>query len=291
MEVPWFYSGLHHSSDPAGDTALLDEADRPNPWMSTEFWSVWYDKYGPHPKDASDYARRTWKIISRGGNGYNYYMAFGGSNFGYTNNDEDAASYDYGSAIGQAGDLRPIYYEFKRAAWFARSFQDILENSDDDTASYASVSSNPAIGVSARKSPAGSIVFFDNKQNDREDARIVMKSSGGGVLSTDHLVLEPGEIAGFVKDFELAPGVMIKWSPARIFGIARNDRLRLDLRSSSNLVPNAVGRSVAHQRSQCARRRQYRPGGSRVYRHGSECLRLSSGRAAYQNFSRHAPAA
>jgi beta-galactosidase len=222
MEVPWFYSGLHHSSDPAGDTALLDEADRPNPWMSTEFWSVWYDKYGPHPKDASDYARRTWKIISRGGNGYNYYMAFGGSNFGYTNNDEDAASYDYGSAIGQAGDLRPIYYEFKRAAWFARSFQDILENSDDDTASYASVSSNPAIGVSARKSPAGSIVFFDNKQNDREDARIVMKSSGGGVLSTDHLVLEPGEIAGFVKDFELAPGVMIKWSPARIFGIARN---------------------------------------------------------------------
>ena len=60
-------------------------------------------------------------------------MAHGGTNFGYTNNDEDAASYDYSAAVGQAGDLRPIYYSFKRAAWFARSFEGILENSKDAT--------------------------------------------------------------------------------------------------------------------------------------------------------------
>ncbi|WP_205896239.1 beta-galactosidase, partial [Pseudomonas viridiflava] len=88
------------------------------------------------PKDAPVYDRRTWKIITHGGNGYNFYMAHGGSNFGYTNNDEDAAAYDYGAAVGQAGDLRPIYYTFKRAGYFARSFQDILENSTDASAAY-----------------------------------------------------------------------------------------------------------------------------------------------------------
>ena len=122
IEVPYFFSGLHHSSDPAGDAVTLDEPGRPNPWFTTEFWSVWYNGYGSGPGEARLYEDRTWKIIHRGGGGYNYYMAYGGSNFGYTNNDEDAASYDYGAAVGQAGDLRPIYYGFKRTAFFARSF-------------------------------------------------------------------------------------------------------------------------------------------------------------------------
>ena len=122
LEVPYFFSGLHHASDPAGDAVSLNDPGRPNPWFSTEFWSVWYNAYGSGEKEAQLYEQRTWKIIERGGAGYNYYMAHGGSNFGYTNNDEDAASYDYGAAVGQGGDLRPIYYRFKRTALFARSF-------------------------------------------------------------------------------------------------------------------------------------------------------------------------
>ncbi|WP_162852801.1 beta-galactosidase [Dinghuibacter silviterrae] len=148
IQVPYFFSGLHHDSDPAGDRPSLDDPTRPNPWMSTEFWCVWYNGYGSTEKDARTYAYRTWKIIARGGNGYNYYMAHGGSNFGYTNNDEDAASYDYGAAVGQGGDLRPVYYAMKRAALFARSFQDILENSTAGAGGY-------------RVSPAGRIRFAD----------------------------------------------------------------------------------------------------------------------------------
>lgn len=148
LQVPYFFSGLHHDSDPAGDSANLDDPTRPNPWMSTEFWCVWYNGYGSTEKDALTYERRTWKIIAHGGNGYNYYMAHGGSNFGYTNNDEDAASYDYGAAVGQGGDLRPVYYTMKRAALFARAFQDILENSSGAPGGY-------------RVSPAGSIRFVD----------------------------------------------------------------------------------------------------------------------------------
>lgn len=150
LEVPYFFSGLHHGNDPAGDALSLDDANRPNPWFSTEFWSVWYDGYGSTEKEARIFERRTWNIIAHGGNGYNFYMAHGGSNFAYTNNNEDAASYDYGAAVGQGGDLRPIYYAFKRQALFARAFQDILENSVAGT--------DPSV----RQSPAGSIHFIDS---------------------------------------------------------------------------------------------------------------------------------
>src|ERR1700710_274131 len=126
--------------------------------MSTEFWSVWYSGSGSTVKDALVYERRTWKIIAHGGNGYNYYMAHGGSNFGYTNNDEDAAAYDFGAAVGQTGDLRPLYYSFKRAALFATSFQDILENSTDATATYQHLTNDTGISVTARSSPAGDII-------------------------------------------------------------------------------------------------------------------------------------
>ena len=152
---------MHHGSDPAGDVPSLDDASRPNPWISTEFWSVWFSQYGSHPGDASTYRRRTWKVIAHGGNGYNIYMAYGGSNFDYNNNNEDAASYDYGAPVGQGGDLRPTYFEFKKANYFSRSFASILENSSDNSPQWASASSNPGMRVTSRKGPAGEIVFVD----------------------------------------------------------------------------------------------------------------------------------
>jgi beta-galactosidase len=199
--VPYFFSGLHHSNDPAGNALNLDDPRRPNPWLSTEFWSVWYNGYGSGEKEARLYERRTWKIIARGGNGYNYYMAHGGSNFGYTNNDEDAASYDYGAAVGQGGDLRPIYYSFKRAALFARSFEALLENS-------------AGVG-NARKGPAGEIDFLDNSS---DTSQVV-------VVGGDTLRLEAGEIFPWVKDFLVGDGVRLVGNTLRLLGIVRQGGL------------------------------------------------------------------
>ena len=216
LQVPYFFSGLHHSSDPAGDTAM-DDPTRPNPWMSTEFWSVWYDHYGPQPQDAANYARRTWKIIAHGGNGYNYYMAHGGTNFGYTNNNEDAASYDYGTAVGQAGDLRPIYGAFKRAAWFARSFQDILENASDATASVKDMATEPTIRVTARQGPAGTVMFLDNPS--RTPVQTQVKIDGVNLPAAGPMTLAPNDIVPVVRDFALAPGVTLQWAVGRILGV------------------------------------------------------------------------
>ena len=216
LQVPYFFSGLHHANDPAGDTAM-DDPSRPNPWMSTEFWAVWYDVYGSRPQDAATYARRTWKIIAHGGNGYNYYMAHGGTNFAYTNNNEDAASYDYGTGVGQAGDLRPLYYAFKRAGWFARSFQDILENAGDGTAAVQNTVTAPAVRVTARQGPAGTIMFLDNPGKTPTQTQV--KIDGLTLPSAGPITLAPNDIVPVVRDFAIAPGVTLKWAVSRILGI------------------------------------------------------------------------
>ena len=222
LEVPYFFSGLHHGSDPAGNAPSLDDSTRPNPWFTTEFWSVWYDRYGSSREDADVYGRRTWKIIAHGGNGYNYYMAHGGTNFGYTNGHEDAASYDYGAAVGQAGDLRPIYYQFKRNAFFARSFEDILENSTNDT-TYRTVSGDTAIRVTARHSAAGDIIFLDNPGHKPVE---VAPTFDGRPLLTDEnkLTVAPGEILPLVRGAALSPRLTLNWAAARILGVSRQGK-------------------------------------------------------------------
>ena len=217
IEVPCFFSGLHHGADPAGNKKSLDDKKRPNPWFTTEFWSVWFNRYGSDQKDADDYGRRTWKIIAHGGNGYNYYMAHGGSDFGYTNSNEDAASYDYGAAVGQAGDLRPIYYQFKRNALFARSFEDILENSSDADL-YGNIVSNKQLVTNTRHSVSGDILFLDNP--DSLSAVTKLSIDGQQLPSNGSLTLSPGEIMPVVHKFRLTDHVWLDWSVARILGIS-----------------------------------------------------------------------
>ena len=240
IEVPYFFSGMHHGSDPAGDQPSFDDPSRPNPWISTEFWSVWFSQYGSHPSDASSYRRRTWKLIAHGADGYNLYMGHGGSNFDYSNNNEDAASYDYGAPVGQGGDLRPTYYEFKKANYFASSFASVLGNSTDSSAQWASASSNHEVKLTARKGPAGEIVFADfppppvekvaSPDPNNPTFEAVTEGTQATKLTTTtftadgvsfELALQPGEIVPLLHGVQIAPGVTLDWSSARILGVTR----------------------------------------------------------------------
>lgn len=215
LEVPYFFSGLHHGSDPAGNRSW-DSENRDNPWYSTEFWPGWFDLYGPLSAERLRFFDRgTWKILAYGGNGYNYYMLHGGTNFGYTNSNEDTASYDYAAAVGQAGDLRPIYTRFKRAAVFATSFASILENSRNADQAYQKLVSESGIKVTARQSPSGTLVFLDNPGTQAVQTQIQSKNS----LSAP-VTIEAGEIMPVVENVVLAPGITLDWSPTRVLGIS-----------------------------------------------------------------------
>ncbi len=86
-------------------------------------------------------------------------MLHGGNNFDTWNDPSGAASYDYGAAIGQAGDLRPIYYRMKRANQVAASFPDILADGSDASEEYKDLVTGAQL-IGARRSPAGTLVFL-----------------------------------------------------------------------------------------------------------------------------------
>ena len=218
LEVPYFFSGVHHGGDPAGNRPW-SSASRNSPWFSTEFWCNWFSNYGESAADARDKDWDTWKVIAYGGNGYNYYMAHGGTDFDYFNNDEDAASYDYGSAVGQAGDLRPEYYKFKRAAWFARSFQSILETSDNATGTYTGAATNSAVSVVARASAAGTILFLRNSGASAQPTTVSV--NGVAYPQTGSLTVNRNEIMPVVTGYAIVPGVTLNVAPTRVLGITQ----------------------------------------------------------------------
>ncbi len=220
LEVPYFFSGLHHGSDPAGDNPW-DSKRRPGPWFTTEFWPGWYSDYGPlNAGDFRRFDRGDWKILAYGGNGYNFYMLHGGTNFGYTNNNEDASSYDYGAAVGQTGDLRPIYYRFKRTAWFARGFQDILEDSENATDAFQGAATAGGVRVTARKSPVGTILFLDNNSNTPIKTQV--KGPDGKVYpEAGPTTLAAGEIMPIVENAPLTGHIRLVLAASRILGVDR----------------------------------------------------------------------
>jgi beta-galactosidase len=208
LEVPTWFSGLHHAHAPGGTTPF-DSVGRTSPWFSTEFWAGWFNLYGGTVSLANTYERDTWQIIAYGGNGYTYYMFHGGSTFDHWPSTDLGASYDYGAALGQCGDFRPLYYRDKRCALFARSFQAILENSTNASSTYSGAASGVS-AISARGSPSGTILFLDNNTSGNTTA-----------VLTDgaHMTLEPGDIAPVVKNFAMTSWLTIQEADARIFGI------------------------------------------------------------------------
>lgn len=155
IEIPIFFSGLHHGADPSGESPYPVSQ---TPWYTTEFWTGWIGRYGDMPKEMLEQkVRGTWKIIAFGGGGYGYYMVHGGSNFGYSG-DTVMASYDYSAPIGEWGGFHNLFFPARRAAQFAQSFSALLTGSVN-APGFASATAGR---ITTRQSPHGKIVFADN---------------------------------------------------------------------------------------------------------------------------------
>ncbi len=218
IQVPHFFSGLNHSDNPAG-AGPLDLTGRTSPWYSTEFWTGWINVYGSEPGRAAKLEQATWRVLAYGGAGYTHYTIAGGTNFDGWNCDEQGTNYDFGAPIGQTGDLRDVYYRVKRAALFGTSFSEILANSVNVGAQYAGAAAG--VAVTARQSPAGTIVFLDNSGGTSAVTTQVQGPDGVKYPTAGPLTVAPGEIVPIVENFPLCPGVRIDMAAARILGINR----------------------------------------------------------------------
>jgi beta-galactosidase len=119
--------------------------------------------------------------------------------------------------VGETGDLYGEYYEFKRAAWFARSFQTILETSDNATSAYANAATNTTIAVTARASAAGTILFLANSGTLAQQTKVNI--NGVAYPHSGSLTVNPREIMPIVTGYAMIPGVTLNVAPTRILGI------------------------------------------------------------------------
>ncbi len=220
MVVPHFFSGLNHSDNPA-QGGPLDLTNRHSPWYSTEFWTGWINVYGSEPGKADHLERATWRVLANGGAGYTHYTMAGGTNFDGWNCDEQGTNYDFGAPIGQAGDNRDVYYRLKRAATFGTSFSDILADSKNVGDQYANVAQG--VPVTARQSPAGTIVFLNNADGGGPVKTQVKGPDGILYPTSGPLTLAPGEVVPIVENYALAPGVRLDLAAGRILGINRQE--------------------------------------------------------------------
>jgi beta-galactosidase len=172
LEIPLYYSALHHASDPAGTTPF---GNRTNPWFSSEFWSGWYSlPFGEmNSGDLNTLTRGAWKVVAFGGGGNTFYVFHGGTNFGYSG-DTSTTSYDYRAPLGEESQLRQAYFAVRGPASFSRAFEALMATSQDG-GNVATVSGG--LKTYVRKSASeGIAVFLDNQGSGSVQTQIKLTS-------------------------------------------------------------------------------------------------------------------
>jgi beta-galactosidase len=191
LEVPLYYSGLHHATDPTGTVPF---GNRTSPWFSSETWSGWYSlPFGEMPaNDLNTLQRTAWKVLAFGGGGNTFYVFHGGTNFGYEG-DTATTSYDYRAPLGEASQMRQGYYAVRRAASFARSFETLMGNSQDG-GNIATVSGG--LKTYIRKSTNDGIaVFLDNQGTTAIKTQVKLSSPAVQFpAGSTQLTVAPNEI-------------------------------------------------------------------------------------------------
>ena len=100
----------------------VDPISPNTPKMCAEFWCGWFDHWGEehHTRTSEDILKDFVPFLENGWN-FNFYMFFGGTNFGFMNGANFAGgklqptvtSYDYCAPLNEAGDRTENYYKIR----------------------------------------------------------------------------------------------------------------------------------------------------------------------------------
>lgn len=215
LEVPLYYSGLHHATDPTGTTPF---GNRTSPWFSSETWSGWYSlPFGEMgASDLETLKRTAWKVIAFGGGGNVFYVFHGGTNFGYSG-DTSTTSYDYRAPLGEESQLRQGYFAVRRPASFTRAFDGLIANSQDG-GNIASVSAG--LKTYIRKSANdGTVVFLDNPGTSSIETQIKLSSPALQFPSgATRITVAPNEIRPVVVSAKWTTNATLAYFATTVLG-------------------------------------------------------------------------
>ena len=112
------FAAMNYGSNPVWHEERRLASGRPGPHLCGEYWCGWFDHWheAHHSRSAENIAEEIDTFLSIGA-GFNFYMFFGGTNFGFWSgaNGEPVyapttTSYDYDGLLNEAGDRTPKYY-------------------------------------------------------------------------------------------------------------------------------------------------------------------------------------
>ncbi|WP_256760852.1 beta-galactosidase [Cohnella sp. WQ 127256] len=210
-----------NAHDPAERFAEYRSKYPQYPLFSTEFWPSWYstwDKEKPeHERTPSQVEQATWKILSRGGAGYNYYMWHGGTNFGYRSMYLQTTSYFNEAPLNESGLFNECGRRTRRIARFATAMGETLADSEsvyefresDNRLMWDNV--DPELFLSCRSSQNGEIIFIENLTSIARTARFRYMDK---IIS---LPLTSGACVPIIRNLQLSDGLVIDFLSATLF--------------------------------------------------------------------------
>lgn len=150
------------------------------PRMTIEFYTGRHDAWGDehHAVDARDTARRAMEVLGCGSQ-LNYYMYYGGTNFGFWGSrlaesdcSYETTSYDYDAPLAEGGGLTEKYYLTRLANMLGNHMGGFLAPC---TAPMPAVTVHDSTAAMALIGPAGSWAFVTNNgRSEIETARICL---------------------------------------------------------------------------------------------------------------------
>lgn len=214
ITVPYIWSMINNNTsyDPGAFPALATKG------FMTEQWIGWIGRYGPAPvSDMNTYSNQTWRMLGSGSGGTSHYMAIGGTNFGYTASpDQRITSYDYGSPIGELGQLRQGLFMVKQAGFLAGSFNSLFSTSTNGS---AEVSGMPTTLASyAHTSSAGKAAMVSGGVGTLQ---IQWKNKGITVPTAGSWSLSAGYGAHFLADVPVTSNLTLDYSATGILARKR----------------------------------------------------------------------
>lgn len=194
-----FYTGWNFEWT-ANALAKLREEETYSPLMVTELQGGWFSQFGDqllsHQRDdlsAAQCNALTKYLIAHGLSALNYYMLFGGTNFGYWGARHITTTYDYAAPIREPGGLWDKYYAVKLIGDFLRCFGEDLARAKPNHELVRS--ENEQVRVYARIHNDHGYVFVWNPTDEWQKAKVSLTlPNGERITPREPIVLRPRDL-------------------------------------------------------------------------------------------------
>ena len=192
------------------------QPDAPLIW--TELWPGWYNTWGfaPHHRDVRHVAYAILRFIAQGGSGFNYYMWFGGTNFGRTAMFQQCTAYGFDWGLDEYGrvtsvglylcefhralkDLQQVLIEGERTCTQSGEVEQVQFTLKEEVVQITFQSQGEKIGLDGQRLPE--VILSAN-------GRVIFDSLAFYERASTHIQENPWTVCKICESIETAPEPM-----------------------------------------------------------------------------------